>query len=534
MQNIAVVNTELKSPSFSNKASDVSANSSEAKADGLFGETLSAELKKVESNHSQADAKSDSEHKKSENLEPQQQNHVKKAEKETATDGNELPAANQQADKSSNELVSTESLDIDLDVSPSVENKQITQVYSEKEQTEINVKSPSINDLVQSDEQVDELKQNLASSNTKLVEQASQAAVSSSVNHQQSKVTNETTSTTPATETNPIKGAITSSEQSLDVDSVPAKSEEGEVTTRIQAKSLQPNSVSSNQADSAEKELVIKQINIAKETSTKVDVPQEKQSIVTTEQKQEASSANRNKPVTVDEGLLADSEQKKAKVAQPTAIKNSEVATKVDVEQAISNTQRETVVLDKRAVQVVDSTLAPAKKVDKKSTVTSAPLASLSSPTVQSTTSSTTPVLDIQPGLKTEAWERVMAGRVVWMAREGLQRAELKLNPASMGPIEVRLTINNDQANVSFVVTNPATREAIEQSLPRLREGLQANGLSLESADVSDQALNQEQEREQYQQAGSGILFSQDVDDELNDEAIVIEKSTDSGLSLYV
>jgi hypothetical protein len=58
--------------------------------------------------------------------------------------------------------------------------------------------------------------------------------------------------------------------------------------------------------------------------------------------------------------------------------------------------------------------------------------------------------------------------------------------------------------------------------------------LSLESADVSDQTLSQEQEREQYQQTGSGILFSSDVDDELDTEALVIEKHTDSGLSLYV
>jgi flagellar hook-length control protein FliK len=190
--------------------------------------------------------------------------------------------------------------------------------------------------------------------------------------------------------------------------------------------------------------------------------------------------------------------------------------------------------LDKKALQIVEPTPTRFNKLDTKTTITSAPVANISSNVAQSSSTSAPPVLDIQPGLKTEAWERVMAGRVVWMAREGLQRADLKLNPANMGPIEVRLTLNNDQANVSFVVNNPATREAIEQSLPRLREGFQASGLSLESADVSDQTLNQEQEREQYQQAGNGILFSSEADDELDTEARVIEKNIDSGLSLYV
>jgi flagellar hook-length control protein FliK len=247
------------------------------------------------------------------------------------------------------------------------------------------------------------------------------------------------------------------------------------------------------------------------------------------------TNAKLTKPVISDAELLTETEQKKTKTAQSTTSKVSDIPLKqVDVEAVTSSNQRETVVLDKKAVQLVDPMPVRTNKLDKKVAVTSAPLTSMASQVVQSTSASAPPVLDIQPELKTEAWERVMAGRVVWMAREGLQRADLKLNPANMGPIEVRLTINNDQANVSFVVNNPATREAIEQSLPRLREGFQASGLSLESADVSDQTLNQEQEREQYQQAGSGILFSSEADDELDTDARVIEKNIDSGLSLYV
>ena len=74
--------------------------------------------------------------------------------------------------------------------------------------------------------------------------------------------------------------------------------------------------------------------------------------------------------------------------------------------------------------------------------------------------------LDIQPQLNSSAWGKVMSSRVVWMAREGVQQAELRLNPANLGPVEVRLTMQNDQTNVTFIASNAAARDALEQALP--------------------------------------------------------------------
>jgi flagellar hook-length control protein FliK len=530
MQNIAVVNTELKSPSISNKASDVSASNTETKADSLFGETLSAELKKAETNHVQANAKRDAESQKSDAVEPKQQTEVKKAEKETVADGNELPVTSKLTEKSSEEIISVESLD----------NELIEQTAINKVQTETKSTSPTNTAVsVPTDQAVDEEKQSIAKSNIHLEDDSSQVALKSTTQIEQPKFINETavSASSKASENKLNQAAITTVNQLSEGDSVSTKlkGEAEPLSKNSDVTNSQHKNVISSQAESVEKELVIKQINIAKEAVAKTDNSQEKLTIAVPEQKVDKTDVKLTKPVISDAELLTETEQKKAKTAQPTTSKISDIPLKqVDVEAATSSNQREAVVLDKKAVQLVDPTPVRTNKLDKKVAIASAPLTNMASQVVQSTSASVPPVLDIQPGLKTEAWERVMAGRVVWMAREGLQRADLKLNPANMGPIEVRLTINNDQANVSFVVNNPATREAIEQSLPRLREGFQANGLSLESADVSDQTLSQEQEREQYQQAGSGILFSSDVDDELDTEALVIEKNTDSGLSLYV
>ena len=105
-------------------------------------------------------------------------------------------------------------------------------------------------------------------------------------------------------------------------------------------------------------------------------------------------------------------------------------------------------------------------------------------------------ILAMQPSVQSAAWGKVLSSRVIWMAKEGIQRAELKLNPASLGPVEVKLHIHNEQANVTFVAHHAATRDSLEQALPRLRESFQDNGMNLADANVSDQASEQQSEGE--------------------------------------
>ena len=144
-------------------------------------------------------------------------------------------------------------------------------------------------------------------------------------------------------------------------------------------------------------------------------------------------------------------------------------------------------------------------------------------------TSSATPALslDIQPQLNNSAWSKVMSSRVVWMAREGVQQAELRLNPAHLGPVEVRLSMQNDQTNVTFIASNAAARDALEQALPRLRESFTENGLALNHAEVSHQqhSSNGSAQDEQLADGHNSAQVIVEVDD-IEDEAAQI--STDS------
>jgi len=128
--------------------------------------------------------------------------------------------------------------------------------------------------------------------------------------------------------------------------------------------------------------------------------------------------------------------------------------------------------------------------------------------------------LNIQPQLNSAAWGKVMSSRVVWMAREGVQQAELRLNPANLGPVEVRLSMQNDQTNVTFIASNAAARDALEQALPRLRESFNESGLALNNAEVSHQDQpSQGSEQDEQLHGGNNIAQVIVETDDMDNEA---------------
>jgi len=86
-----------------------------------------------------------------------------------------------------------------------------------------------------------------------------------------------------------------------------------------------------------------------------------------------------------------------------------------------------------------------------------------------------------------QGWNQAMGERVVFMARNGIQSANVRLHPQNLGPLDIRVSVQNEQASVTFNVQNASTREAVEQALPRLRELFEQQGMDLVDVDVSDQ-----------------------------------------------
>ena len=85
----------------------------------------------------------------------------------------------------------------------------------------------------------------------------------------------------------------------------------------------------------------------------------------------------------------------------------------------------------------------------------------------------------------TPAWEQSFSQKVVWMANGAQQIASLTLNPPDLGPLQIVLSVNNDQANATFIAAQPEVRLAIEAAMPKLREMMSDAGIQLGQANVS-------------------------------------------------
>lgn len=104
----------------------------------------------------------------------------------------------------------------------------------------------------------------------------------------------------------------------------------------------------------------------------------------------------------------------------------------------------------------------------------------------------------------TPAWDNALGQRVVWMAGAHEQSATLTLNPPDLGPLQVVLSVTNNQADATFVATQPEVRQALEAAMPRLREMLGDAGVTLREATVSAESRDSQQAFQQAQRQGDG------------------------------
>lgn len=87
-------------------------------------------------------------------------------------------------------------------------------------------------------------------------------------------------------------------------------------------------------------------------------------------------------------------------------------------------------------------------------------------------------------------WEQSFANNVSWMNSEKVQTANIRISPAELGPIEIKMTVKQDQLTLNINAHHALTRETLENAMPRLREVLANNGFNSVNVDVSGQQTN--------------------------------------------
>lgn len=130
-------------------------------------------------------------------------------------------------------------------------------------------------------------------------------------------------------------------------------------------------------------------------------------------------------------------------------------------------------------------------------------------------------------------WGQEMAQRILWMVQGNQQNAEIQLNPAKLGSISIKLSIEDDQASISFVTQHSVVKEAVEVSLPRLRDMFEQQGLNLAQADVTARDSGGHEQQDAHSDPGSQqFINSQKTEDQA--EMVTAEMLLSEGVSIFV
>jgi len=126
----------------------------------------------------------------------------------------------------------------------------------------------------------------------------------------------------------------------------------------------------------------------------------------------------------------------------------------------------------------------------------------------------------LETNVQDPEWGDEMGQKIVWLTGRAIQSAEIHLNPADLGPIEVKINVQNDQAAVTFHAQNSTVRDMLESNVHRLRDMMESNGVDLAEVSVgSDESGGQyaEKDSDRDESGGNGKTGSGSQNDLLGD-----------------
>jgi flagellar hook-length control protein FliK len=83
-----------------------------------------------------------------------------------------------------------------------------------------------------------------------------------------------------------------------------------------------------------------------------------------------------------------------------------------------------------------------------------------------------------------------MQQQVGLMMARNMKSVDIRLDPPELGSMQIRLNIGAEQASVNFVVSSQQAKDALEGSIPKLREMLEQQGMQLTDSNVKKDNSN--------------------------------------------
>uniref|UniRef100_UPI0036DEE313 flagellar hook-length control protein FliK n=1 Tax=Photorhabdus sp. RM322S TaxID=3342825 RepID=UPI0036DEE313 len=124
--------------------------------------------------------------------------------------------------------------------------------------------------------------------------------------------------------------------------------------------------------------------------------------------------------------------------------------------------------------------------------------------------SASTPLLNAQLG--SEEWQQQLNQQIILFNRNGLQQAELRLHPQELGALQIRMSVEDNQAQLHLASAHSHVRAALEAALPGLRHALAESGIQLTQSNVSSDNASPWQQEQRSSSQNSGGTGGHDTD----------------------
>lgn len=124
--------------------------------------------------------------------------------------------------------------------------------------------------------------------------------------------------------------------------------------------------------------------------------------------------------------------------------------------------------------------------------------------------------------------------KMLMMVKDKVHTAEIRLDPSELGSMQIKISLQQDQMSVQFMVQQGNAKELMEQQMPKLKELLQQQGIELSQGSVQQQnqsSAGQEGGRRTAGGTGSGV--GQGSSEELIDPALLPPKASDRVVDYY-
>jgi len=133
----------------------------------------------------------------------------------------------------------------------------------------------------------------------------------------------------------------------------------------------------------------------------------------------------------------------------------------------------------------------------------------------------------------------MMGERVMMMISQGKQEVHIRLDPAELGSMLIKLQVQQDQVQLNIQTQAGLSKDIIEQNMPRLREQLAQQGIQLNEANVQQQSSQQQQsDQQRSNRVNTGVNQRFNGEEIANDQKNILIPSKipllEQGIDYYV